>query len=256
METKALYEATERKNVKEIVYHMAKEYNESTAFVIKHKNKDNIKYENISYKGLLEDINGLGTEYFSMGLNQKRIAVIGKNRYEWVLAYLTNLLGGIVSVPLDKDLPLEELESSLIRSKADVIVFDPKLQEKLETIKKNGKTNLTEYICMDKIHGYKSILDLVKQGKEKVENGDTKYIDYEIDENAMNILLFTSGTTSKSSPTIFISTIGSVGVVLVLVFVLVLVLVLVFVFDVLEGLEIWQKQNNLKRVVLPNLKMY
>ena len=108
METKALYEATERKDVKEIVYNMAKQYNESTAFVIKHKNKDKVEYENISYKGLLEDINGLGTEYFAMGLNNKRIAVIGKNRYEWVLAHLTNLLGGIVSVPLDKDLPFQK----------------------------------------------------------------------------------------------------------------------------------------------------
>ena len=197
MKTKALYEATDRKDVKEIVYHMAKEYNENTAFVIKHKNGSKVEYENISYKGLLEDINGLGTEYFSMGLDKKRIAVIGKNRYEWVLAHLSNLLGGIVSVPLDKDLPLEELESSLIRSKADVIVFDPKLQEKLEQIKKNGKTNLTEYICMDIIDGYKNIPDLVKQGKQKVESGDKKYIDYEIDENAMNILLFTSGTTAN-----------------------------------------------------------
>ena len=198
METKALYEATERKDVKEIVYNMAKQYNDSTAFVIKHKVKDKVEYENISYKGLLEDINGLGTEYFKMGLNKKRIAVIGKNRYEWVLAHLTNLLGGIVSVPLDKDLPLEELESSLIRSKADAIVFDPKLKEKLEEIKKNGNTNLTDYICMDKIEGYKNIPELVKKGKEKVEEGDTEYINYEIDENAMNILLFTSGTTAKS----------------------------------------------------------
>ncbi len=198
MEIKALYEAKEHKDIKEIVYTMAKEYNESTAFVIKHKSSDKVEYENKSYTQLLEEINALGTEYYDMGLDKKRVAIIGKNRYEWVLAHLTNLLGGIVSVPLDKDLPLEELESSLIRSKADVIVFDPKIQEKLELIKKNGKTSLTDYICMDKIEGYKNIPELIKKGRKKVENGNKQYINHEIDENAMNILLFTSGTTAKS----------------------------------------------------------
>ena len=198
MKTKALYEATERKDVKEIVYHIAKEYNENTAFVIKNKIDGHVKYTNISYKQLLEDINGFGTELYSMGLQGKRIAIIGKNRYEWVLTHLTNLLGGMVSVPLDKDLPLEELESSLIRSKADVIVFDPKLQENLQKIKENGKTNLKEYICMEKLNGYKNVVDLMEEGKKKVDSGNTKYIDYKVDENAMNILLFTSGTTAKS----------------------------------------------------------
>ncbi|MBR3249240.1 MAG: AMP-binding protein [Clostridia bacterium] len=198
VKTKALYEATERKDVKEIVYHIAKEYNENTAFVIKNKIDGHVKYTNISYKQLLEDINGFGTELYSMGLQGKRIAIIGKNRYEWVLTHLTNLLGGMVSVPLDKDLPLEELESSLIRSKADVIVFDPKLQENLQKIKENGKTNLKEYICMEKLNGYKNVVDLMEEGKKKVDSGNTKYIDYKVDENAMNILLFTSGTTAKS----------------------------------------------------------
>ena len=39
MEKKALYETTERKDVKEIIYRIAKEYNEMIAFVIKHKEK-------------------------------------------------------------------------------------------------------------------------------------------------------------------------------------------------------------------------
>lgn len=59
-----------------------------------------------------------------MGLKNKRIAIVGRNRYEWVLAHLTNLLGGIVSIPLDKDLQIDELENSLIRSKADAVIFD------------------------------------------------------------------------------------------------------------------------------------
>ena len=198
MEQKALYEATDFKDVKEIIYNAAKKFNDRTAFVIKNKENEKISYTNISYTKFLEDINSLGTEFFSIGLKNKRVAVIGKNRYEWVLTHLTNLLGGIVFVPLDKDLPLEELESSLIRSKADAIVFDSKLLELLEKIKQNNKTNLKEYICMDKIDGYKDIHDLMKKGREKIKSGNIEYINYEIDENIMNTLLFTSGTTAKS----------------------------------------------------------
>ena len=128
----------------------------------------------------------------------KRIAIIGKNRYEWVLAHVTNLFGGIISVPLDKDLQLEELERSLIRSRADAVVFDPKLQDLIEEIKRKDLTNLKEYICMDKLDGYKNIRDMAEEGKKKLQTGYRKFVNYEVDENAMNILLFTSGTTSKS----------------------------------------------------------
>ena len=188
----------EFKDIKEILYNSAKKYNEKTAFVIKNKTGKEINYTNISYTQLLEDVNSLGTALYSIGLKGKRIAIIGKNRYEWTITNLSNLLGSIVSVPLDKDLQLEELENSLIRSKANAIVFDPKIQDKIEEIKKRNKTQITEYICMEKLDGYKNIQDLVRDGKKLVQEGNKEFIDNQIDENAMNVLLFTSGTTSES----------------------------------------------------------
>ena len=52
------------------------------------------------------------------------------------------MLGGIVSVPLDKDLQYEELENSLIRSGAEYIIFDEKLKDKISEIQSNNKTEL------------------------------------------------------------------------------------------------------------------
>ena len=192
------FKAKEFNNIKEIIYNSVKEYGTKTAFIIKNKNGKEVSYTNISYSKLLEDINSYGTSLYSLGLKGKRVAVIGKNRYEWIIAHLGNLMGSIVSVPLDKDLQLDELESSLIRSKADAIVFDPKLQKLIEEIKNKSNTQLKEYICMDKIDGYKSVPELMKDGKEKIELGNTEYIKNKIDENELSILLFTSGTTSKS----------------------------------------------------------
>ena len=188
----------EFKDIKELIYNSAKTYANNIAFVVKHQEGKNKTYENITYKMLLEQINALGTKLYSMGFKNKRIAILGRNRYEWTLGHLTSLLGGIISVPLDKDLQVDELENSLIRSKADAIYFDEKYIEKIEEIKNRNNTNVKEYICMSKIAGYDDIHTLKEEGQKLLEEGNKEYISAKIDENAMNILLFTSGTTSKS----------------------------------------------------------
>ena len=192
------FEATEFENIKDIIYNSAKKYKDNTAFILKHKKDEEIQYENITYKKLLEEVNSLGTKFFDLGYKDKRIAIVGRNRYEWVLSHLANLLGGIVSVPLDKELQIDELESSLKRSKADVVVFDEKYIENIEEIKKRNNTNLKEYICMTKLEGYKDIETLKEEGKNLLDGGNKEYVDTKIDSYKMNILLFTSGTTSKS----------------------------------------------------------
>ena len=192
------FEATEFENIKDIIYNSAKKYKDNTAFILKHKKDEEIQYENITYKKLLEEVNSLGTKFFDLGYKDKRIAIVGRNRYEWVISHLANLLGGIVSVPLDKELQIDELESSLKRSKADVVIFDEKYIENIEEIKKRNNTNLKEYICMTKKEGYKDIEALKEEGKKLLDSGNKEYVDAKIDSYKMNILLFTSGTTSKS----------------------------------------------------------
>ena len=192
------FEATEFENIKDIIYNSAKKYKDNTAFILKHKKDEEIQYENITYKKLLEEVNSLGTKFFDLGYKDKRIAIVGRNRYEWVLSHLANLLGGIVSVPLDKELQIDELESSLKRSKAEVLIFDEKYIENIEEIKKRNNTNLKEYICMTKKEGYKDIETLKEEGKKLLDSGNKEYVDAKIDSYKMNILLFTSGTTSKS----------------------------------------------------------
>ena len=193
------FESVNCNNIKEIVYNSAKKFKENIAFVIKHKNEKNeVEYENITYSKLLQDINNFGTKLFNMGLKNKRIAIVGRNRYEWVVTHFANLLGGIVSIPLDKELQVDELESCLGRSKADVVVFDEKYTENIEKIKQNRKTNLQEFICMTEKEGYKNFWTLKDEGADILKSGNTEYVDCEIDNDKMAILLFTSGTTSKS----------------------------------------------------------
>lgn len=186
-------------NIKEIIYNSVKLYKNNVAFVTKIKNEDkSIKYINHTYQDFLDDINAFGTALYNLKLKGKRIAICGRNRYEWAVAHLSNLFGSIVSVPIDKELQLNELEDSLIRSKVDGIIFDEKYQENITKIKENGKTNIKQFICMGKLDGFKSFEELLNEGKKIVNQGNKEFIENEIDSKSMSILLFTSGTTSKS----------------------------------------------------------
>lgn len=198
MKKERYFNAIEFKDIKGIIYNSAKQYAQNIAFVIKHKKDDEVTYENITFKKLLQDINAFGTKLYDLGLKGKRIALVGRNRYEWAVAHLANLLGGIVSVPLDKELQVDELESCLERSKADVVVFDEKYIENIEEIKKRGNTKLQKYICMSEQEGYEDFWALKKQGETLLKQGQKEYTKAKIDEDKMAILLFTSGTTSKS----------------------------------------------------------
>lgn len=199
MEKNKLREMPRFDDIKEIIYNSVKLYPDNIAFTTKLTKKDKqIEYKNTTYKEFLDDINSFGTALYDMGLKDKRIAIIGKNSYKWALAYVTNLLGNIVSIPLDKGLQTGELETSLIRSKADAIIFDEKCLEEIEKIKENNKTNLKNYICMSKLDNYISVDELISKGKTLIEQGNNEYKDCKIDNKKMSVLLFTSGTTEQA----------------------------------------------------------
>lgn len=185
-------------NVKELLYHSVSKYTNNIAFTVKNKVGKEVKYIDYTYTKLLEDINSFGSSLYKLNLENKKVAIVGSNSYEWVVAHLGVLLGGMVSVPLDKGLQLEELENSLIRSEAEAIVFDEKLKDTIEEIKKANKTKIKNFICFTKQDEYLDVHQLIEKGKKELDEGYTKYLDCKIDSYKMSILLFTSGTTSKS----------------------------------------------------------
>ena len=188
-------------NVKELLKEAVENYGNEDVFQIKLSpvtQKKDIQYRTVTYQTLWDEVMAYGTKLYDLGLKEKRVAILGRNQYGWVVAHLANLLGGMVSIPLDKDLQDEELESSLVRSKAEVFVFDAKYMDKVQKIQQEKKTQVKTFICMTPLEGYIDLPSLIEQGKELVAKGKTEFLDYEPDGKNMSILLFTSGTTSKS----------------------------------------------------------
>lgn len=203
IKNKELYETPVFENVREVMGNAFTNYQNNIAFKIKERQdskKEQVKYKEITYKMFQEDINALGTAFIDMGLKDKRIAVISKNRYEWILTYIATLNGAGVSVPLDKALPEDEIESLLQRSYADCVVFSDEHLEIMKRIQEKKSTKVSKFICMDKVQGEDIIFlgDVIEKGKKLISEGNKEYINAEIDNDKLASLVFTSGTTSAS----------------------------------------------------------
>lgn len=168
---------------------------ENVAFILKEKSEKNVNYQKITYREFGEQVNRFGAGLFELGLQGKRIAIIGKNRYEWALSYVSILLGDMTAVPLDKGLTDIEIRNSLLQSRADCIIFEEKYFDIISQLKNEGEINLKELICMEKIDGVKNVEDVMALGSKERKD---EYMNCEVCSNEMRILLFTSGTTSAS----------------------------------------------------------
>ena len=159
------------------------------------------KYKTYTHKEIRDMINYLGTALISLGLKDKRIAVIGENRYEWELAYLSVACGTGIVVPMDRSLPANELEEVIERSEVEAIFYSKKYEETIKKIKYSEKNKLKHLISMDAhVHeeGIYSEKELIEKGKELLDAGNREYINAKINPEEMRIMLFTSGTTTKS----------------------------------------------------------
>jgi len=193
-----VYKNDTYRDFRDLLNKAAVKYADSDAFIIKHKKgRKEASYEHVSFNRFRDDVIALGQgllDEFGVG---KRYAIIGKNRYEWLLSYFA-VLGGLgICIPLDKGLPYEEMESSLARSYADVLIYDPAHQEQVDKLKAEGRTKVSSFICMDEIRVTEG-----NMGKSATEGGEQacalRYTDLCVDPEKIDILLFTSGTTSMA----------------------------------------------------------
>lgn len=168
------------KNIRDVLNHSAEKFPQNVAFKVKLKDKT---YDDISFSRLKYEVESFGKFLIDRGLKGKRIAVIGKNSYSWMLVYLSVLAIDSVIVPLDRGLLENELNEQLDRAEADAIFYTKPFEDKInkDIIK----------ICLED----EEFVQCLEKGKSL---SDDVYNSIEIDSMKMSILIFTSGTTSKS----------------------------------------------------------
>lgn len=195
---KRIYDYLEIRDLKDMLNKTGKLYADRPAYKIK---VEEGKYQTYTHKEIRDMINDLGTALINLGLKGKRIAVIGENRYEWEIAYLSIVCGTGIVVPLDKSLPANELELLIERSDVEAIFYTKKYSDIIQNIKFSEKNKLKHLISMDNdenCEGIYSQKELIREGKKLIEEGNNEFLNAKINPKEMEIMLFTSGTTSKS----------------------------------------------------------
>lgn len=135
------------------------------------KNAFELEDRNITYSKLLRDIKVLSSVMKKKGYAGEKIALVGKNSYEWVLVYLSAIYSGSIVVPIDRALKDAEIENQIAVSGAKAVFV---IEKKLET------SCTAESDVRGLIENYKGYIE-------------------EFKTNPLNdsVYLFTSGTTSK-----------------------------------------------------------
>ena len=193
------YKTTDYKTIKEVFVNSIEKFADNTLILQKPSHKE--PYKEISYKQFGEDVIALGEKLIKILPKNARVVIVSETTYDWYVSYMAMLCGVGIAVPVDKELPDNELENVINRSKATAVIYSAKKKDSIKKIENSIpkvkyfiEMNSDEYI----IGKHVGINYLIKEGKEIVESGDTSYMDIKIDPEEFKVLIFTSGTTSNS----------------------------------------------------------
>lgn len=161
------------------------------------KFRENKEIRDVTFKEFRDTTLYIGTALCDMGLNNKHIANVGENSYNWICIYLTVLQSDGVYVPVDKELPPEQMNFVLNESDAEVLFYTKKYEDYIRENKQNFP-KITTFIAVDgeedteTSYSYKK---LIEKGKALYEAGDRRFESIEKDTKDMRMLVYTSGTT-------------------------------------------------------------
>ena len=173
-------------------------YGEKDAFVLKDEKNGKAFYRHISFHSFWEEIRSFGQGLRSLGLGEKRIALIGFNSYEWILTYLSVLCGVGVIVPLDKELTEPEILLSLKRSRVDAVVCDEKHLDMMLALSKENDMGIRHFITTKKMTPELPSIGEIREIGSLALKEDPSFDQFSPDPDAIASIIFTSGTTSSS----------------------------------------------------------
>lgn len=154
--------------------------------------------QEINYRGLLENVTAVRKGLLAEGFSGKHIALIGSSSAEWVESYMGIITGSTVAVPLDVNLPGEDLIDLLNRSDSAGLFLSPKQKGLLEQIREKCPKLQKIWMLEDAAASQTdsaaifSLADLKAAGADSAADADRP------DPEGIATIIFTSGTTGKS----------------------------------------------------------
>lgn len=196
------YEETHYTDVKEIFKRSIEKYKNNIYILERPEHDHKAKFEEFTYERFGNDVINLGTGLIKhLNLKGERIIIIGENTYYWYVSYFSILCGAGIAVPVDKELPNNEIENVIKRSRASAVIFSKKKKDAIDKIKDNLPM-VKYFIEMNSDANLQGrdigIEKVIEEGKKITDSGNTEYMDIEIDPEEFKFLIFTSGTTSQA----------------------------------------------------------
>lgn len=183
-----LYDRITADVVYDIISYADKTYADKPAFQIPVPGKDDIFK---SYGEFASEIRGFGTYLISKGLKKDKIAILGENSYEWLIAYFSVLGGGNTAVPLDRDLPVDDLLYNVTNSGCKAIVYSKVYADVADKLKELD-SGIKFFFCMSEQ------TDMIEEGRKLIESGDKSFDDADVKPDDLAAIVYTSGTTGRS----------------------------------------------------------
>ena len=156
----------------------------------------------VTFEQFYYDTKCLGSAYTAMGFKKgSKIAMIGPNSYEWVNVFVSVLNSEAVFVPVDKELPIEEIAYVINDSGVDVFFYhgtnyDEKIRANLDLFK-----NVKYFVSIDAKEddgNFLSYKKLMEKGKELLDGGYDEYVNMEPVYEELKVIVYTSGTTGTA----------------------------------------------------------
>lgn len=150
----------------------------------------------LNFRELLDNILRFGSALREIGIKERtHIALIGENRVQWAVSYLTAMCFNYVIVPIDKNLTTNEIMNIMHESDSEAVIF----AGSYSGIMAEGKSSLKKikhYICMDETGEDKEFLNmskLIRQAKEITTDNLPR-----INPNDLAEIIFTSGSLGRA----------------------------------------------------------
>ena len=202
-----IYKTTFIDDMRALVEEAAQNFPESTAISYKENYWDK-EVRKVSFPQWRDDVRNLGTALISNGLREEKIAIVGENSYGWCCSFFGVMAIGSVTVPVDKELPLDDIDGIITTTACKAVIFGKASEAKVKSLLENGGLKTVETLISvapessigETALGDRkltSLAELQAHGAELYAAGDNSYYDYKIDVNKLASIVFTSGTTGK-----------------------------------------------------------
>ena len=148
----------------------------------------------VTTRQFYESVENLGAKLTEMGFGKSHIACVGENSYPWIQTFLTVLMSSGVFVPLDKELPVDQLVFLLNDSDSE-LVFCSEKYEKMFAEHRAELPNIKKIVCFDRTEDDGDFLSFEKLIADGASLDRSAYDALGSDENELKYLVYTSGTT-------------------------------------------------------------